>query len=76
MGITSDKIEISNLTKLYGKTVGIKDLSLNIKQGEIFTEQNIVAKRTGGKGISPIHFEQLLGKKATKDYSPNEIIYE
>lgn len=36
MGITSDKIEISNLTKLYGKTVGIKDLSLNIKQGEIF----------------------------------------
>ena len=32
----SDKIVISNLTKLYGKTVGIKDLNLNIKQGEIF----------------------------------------
>ncbi len=31
-----DKIVISNLTKLYGKTVGIKDLTLNIKQGEIF----------------------------------------
>ncbi|RLC54305.1 MAG: N-acetylneuraminate synthase [Candidatus Cloacimonadota bacterium] len=47
-----------------------------IKQGEVFTEQNIVAKRTGGKGISPINYEQLVGKKATKDYSPNEIIYE
>ena len=36
MSITSDKIEISNLTKLYGKTVGIKNLTLNIKEGEIF----------------------------------------
>ncbi len=48
----------------------------SIKQGEIFTEQNIVAKRTGGKGISPIYYKQILGKKASKDYSPNEIIYE
>jgi len=32
----SDKIVISNLTKFYGKTVGIKDLTLNIKKGEIF----------------------------------------
>ncbi|MCD4729166.1 MAG: N-acetylneuraminate synthase family protein, partial [Bacteroidales bacterium] len=47
-----------------------------IKQGEIFTEQNIVAKRTGGKGTSPIHYKQILGKKASKNYSPNEIIYE
>ena len=31
-----DKIVISNLTKFYGKTVGIKDLTLTIKQGEIF----------------------------------------
>jgi len=31
-----DKIVISNLTKFYGKTVGIKNLSLNIKEGEIF----------------------------------------
>ena len=36
MSNNSDKIVISNLTKFYGKTVGIKDLTLNIKQGEIF----------------------------------------
>ncbi len=48
----------------------------SIKQGEIFTEENIVAKRTGGKGISPIYYKEILGKKATKNYSPNEIIYE
>lgn len=36
MSNNTDKIVISNLTKFYGKTVGIKDLTLNIKQGEIF----------------------------------------
>ncbi len=30
------KIEISHLTKHYGKTVGIQDLTLNIRHGEIF----------------------------------------
>ena len=48
----------------------------SIKQGEIFTEQNIVAKRTGGKGISPILYKKILGKKASWNYSPNDIIYE
>jgi len=33
---SSDKIVISNLTKFYGKTLGIKNLTLNIKEGEIF----------------------------------------
>jgi len=36
MESNSEKIIISNLTKYYGKTVGIQDLSLTIKQGEIF----------------------------------------
>jgi len=48
----------------------------NIQKGEFFTEYNIIAKRTGGKGISPIHYKQLLGKKAKQEYSPNEIIHE
>jgi len=47
-----------------------------INKGEVFTEHNIVAKRTGGKGISPIHYKNIVGKKASKDYSPNEIIDE
>lgn len=48
----------------------------SIKKGELFTEQNLVAKRTGGKGISPIQIEQILGKKASKAYIKDEIIYE
>ncbi len=46
----------------------------NIKKGEKFTEENIVGKRTGGVGISPIYYNDLVGTKATKDYTKNEII--
>jgi len=47
-----------------------------IKEGELFTESNMVAKRTGGKGISPIYYEELLNKKASRNYKDNEIIEE
>lgn len=45
-----------------------------IKEGEEFKENNIIAKRTGGKGISPIYYENILGEKATKDYQKDELI--
>lgn len=47
---------------------------LEIKKGDVFTEDNIIAKRTGGKGISPIHYKELMKKKASKNYKPNDII--
>lgn len=46
----------------------------NIKKGDCFTEDNIIAKRTGGIGISPIYYKDLLGIKANKNYKNNEII--
>lgn len=45
-----------------------------IKKGELFSEENLIAKRTGGEGISPIYYEELLGKKASKDFTVDEII--
>lgn len=45
-----------------------------IKEGEVFTKDNLIAKRTGGKGLSPIYYYELIGKKATKDYNSDEII--
>jgi len=47
-----------------------------IKEGDLFTEDNIIAKRTGGKGISPIYINRLLGTKSRFSYSQNEIILE
>ncbi len=47
-----------------------------IKKGEIFSEDNLSAKRTGGCGISPILFLSLEGKASIKDYKKDEIIME
>jgi len=46
----------------------------NIQKGEVFTKDNIIAKRTGGVGISPLYFKQLIGRISTKDYKHDEVI--
>lgn len=46
----------------------------NIEEGDIFTLDNIVAKRTGGKGISPIYYSKFIGKKASRSFQKNEIL--
>ena len=48
----------------------------DINKGSLFTEENITAKRTGGVGISPIHFDKLILKLAKESYLKNEIIKE
>lgn len=50
--------------------------SKKILKGDFFTTENIIAKRTGGKGISPLNFDTLLSMKASRDYFENEIIDE
>ena len=47
-----------------------------IKKGEIFSEDNVVAKRTGGVGISPINFEKLVSNPSKNNYQTDEIIDE
>lgn len=44
-----------------------------IKQGEIFTEANLTAKRPG-TGISPMRWDELIGTQAQKDYKEDELI--
>lgn len=45
-----------------------------IKKNNLFSLNNIVAKRTGGKGISPIEYRKIVGTKATRNYQKDEII--
>jgi len=41
----------------------------HIKSGEILNSKNIAFKRVeGGKGLSPVFYEKIVGKKASKDY--------
>ena len=46
----------------------------DIKKGGVFTEENIVAKRTGGKGISPIYYKDIIGKSTLIDLKENHIL--
>lgn len=44
-----------------------------IKKGEIFTEENLTAKRPGN-GISPMNWAEVMGKDAKRDFSEDELI--
>lgn len=44
-----------------------------IKEGEIFSEENLTVKRPGN-GISPMEWEYVLGKKAKRDFQEEELI--
>lgn len=45
-----------------------------IHKGELFTDENIVAKRTDGIGISALYYDAVIGKRAARDYQKDEII--
>lgn len=44
-----------------------------IKKGEIFTEENITVKRPGN-GISPMEWENVIGKVAGRNFQEEELI--
>jgi len=44
-----------------------------IAKGEVFTEDNITAKRPG-RGISPMRWNEVLGRKAVQDFKPDDLI--
>lgn len=48
--------------------------SAEIRQGELFTESNIVAKRTNGIGISALYYDNIINKSANRNYDINDII--
>ena len=45
----------------------------NITQGEVFTSENLIAKRPG-IGISPMLWNEVIGKKAERDFLEDELI--
>ncbi|MDD5530153.1 MAG: N-acetylneuraminate synthase [bacterium] len=46
----------------------------NIRKGEVFTENNLIAKRTGSHGISPMKWDKVIGKKAKRRFREDEVI--
>ncbi len=44
-----------------------------IRAGEVFSEDNLTAKRPG-TGISPMRLHEVLGRKASRDFAVDELI--
>lgn len=47
--------------------------SASISKGEIFTEENLTIKRPG-TGISPMKWDEVIGKVADREYKEDELI--
>lgn len=45
----------------------------NISAGEIFTQKNLTTKRPGN-GISPMKWNEILGRKAKRNFEEDELI--
>lgn len=45
----------------------------DIRKGEVFTEENLTAKRPGN-GISPMRWNEVIGLRADRDYEQDEMI--
>jgi len=63
------KSEIPNM-QIVRKSIVAKT---EIKKGDIFSENNLTIKRPGN-GISPMKWDEIVGTRATKDYSEEELI--
>lgn len=65
------------VTKSEKKNISIARKSIvakdTIRKGEIFTEDNITAKRPG-TGLSPMKWDKIIGKTAIKDFDKDELI--
>jgi len=59
------------------KNIGIVRKSIvaqrDIKAGEIFSEDTLTTKRPG-TGINPMRWEEMIGKKAMRDFKEDELI--
>jgi N-acetylneuraminate synthase len=61
--------------ELKNKDIARKSLvaKISIKEGELFSEDNLMIKRPGN-GVSPFSYWDFLGKKASKNYNEDELI--
>ena len=72
-----DGIKLLTPSEAKNKPVARKSLvaSNPIKAGEVFSTQNITAKRPG-TGISPMRWDIILGRRARRDFALDELIEE
>lgn len=70
-----DGIKRPSVSEAKNKPITRKSLvaACAIRAGEVFSENNLIAKRPG-TGLSPMRWDEVLGHKAPRDFSVDELI--
>ena len=70
-----DGIKRPSPSELKNKPIARKSLvaATDIKAGEVFTENNLTAKRPG-TGLSPMRWDEVIGRTAPRDFVSDELI--
>jgi N,N'-diacetyllegionaminate synthase len=70
-----DGLKKPRSSEIKNKSVARKSIvaARNIHKGEVFTEENLSVKRPG-TGLSPIQWDEVIEKKAMKDFRKDELI--
>lgn len=70
-----DGVKTPTKSERKNKAIARKSLiaKTNIARGDLFTEDNLDIKRPG-TGISPMLWDEVVGTKAAKDYTADELI--
>ena len=70
-----DGIKKPTKSELKNKDIARKSIvaKTNISKGEVFSENNLTTKRPGN-GISPMRWNEIIGKVANRDYEEDELI--
>jgi len=70
-----DGIKRPSQSEIKNKVVARKSIvaAKKIKKGEMFSEENLTVKRPGN-GISPIRWDEVIGKPALQDFEEDDLI--
>jgi len=62
-------------SEIKNKVIARKSIvaAADIAAGDVFTENNLTVKRPGS-GISPMQWDEVMGKKAKRDFAADELI--
>lgn len=73
--ISGDGIKKPSKSEMKNMEIARKSIvaAVSISKGEIFTEHNLTVKRPG-TGISPMKWDKVVGKVASRDYLTDDLI--
>jgi len=73
--ISGNGIKVPSKSELKNIVIARKSIvaARHIQKGELLTEENLTVKRPGN-GISPMLWDETIGKKAIKDFEADDLL--